>query len=190
MRADGAAIGLITDERLAITTTHGLGEALAGATFAVQESTLGRVARNGQPWTTSDARVERAGDDVMVCTEARGLVVDPAASARGAHWRDDALRRASRAQITEREVAHVEAMADLLSVALANAELVETLRKTEWRFRTLFRAAPDAVLTVLQSGRIREANDAVQDLVGTAAGAARRPNARGSRAPRGSLASR
>ena len=63
-------------------------------------------------------------------------------------------------------MAHVEAMADLLSVALANAELVETLRKTEWRFRTLFRAAPDAVLTVLQSGRIREANDAVRDLVG------------------------
>ncbi len=49
---------------------------------------------------------------------------------------------------------------------MANADLVETLRKAEWRFRTLFRAAPDAVLTVLESGRIREANDAVQDLVG------------------------
>ena len=58
-------------------------------------------------------------------------------------------------------------MADLLSVALANAELFETMRQAEWRFRTLFRAAPDAVLTVLQTtGRIREANDAVRDVFG------------------------
>ena len=165
LRADGAAIGIITDERITITTTHALGDALSGATFAVPESTLGRVARSGHPWTTSDARAERAGDDVMVCTEARGLVVIPL------HRRAERIGammlfvREPRV-IVEREMANVEAMADLLSVALANSELVETLRKTEWRFRTLFRAAPDAVLTVLQSGRIREANDAVQDLVG------------------------
>ncbi len=58
-------------------------------------------------------------------------------------------------------------MADLLSVALANAELFETMRQAEWRFRTLFRAAPDAVLTVLQTtGRVREANDAVREVFG------------------------
>src|SRR5207237_6321075 len=65
------------------------------------------------------------------------------------------------------ELERVEAMADLLSVALANAELFETMRQAEWRFRTLFRAAPDAVLTVLQAtGRIREANDAVREVFG------------------------
>ena len=57
-------------------------------------------------------------------------------------------------------------MSDLLSVSLENAELVETLRQAEWRFRTLFRAAPDAVFTVLESGHIREANDAVRDVTG------------------------
>ncbi len=165
LRADGGAIGLVTDERIAVTTTYGHGDALAGASFAVQESTLGRVARNGTPWMTSDARTERAGDDVLVCAEARGLVAIPL------HRRAERIGAMmlfvrERRTITEREIAHVEAMADLLSVALANAELVETLRKAEWRFRTLFRAAPDAVLTVLQSGRIREANDAVQELVG------------------------
>jgi two-component system NtrC family sensor kinase len=41
------------------------------------------------------------------------------------------------------------------------------MRQAEWRFRTLFRAAPDAVLTVLQTtGRVREANDAVRDVFG------------------------
>ncbi|MBA2683505.1 MAG: PAS domain S-box protein [Gemmatimonadaceae bacterium] len=167
LRADGGAIGLVSDERISITTTSGHGDALAGASFAVQESTLGRVTRNGNPWTTSDARTERAGDDVLVCTEARGLVAIPLhrrAERIGAMF----LFVRERRTITDREMAHVEAMADLLSVALANAELVETLRKAEWRFRTLFRAAPDAVLTVLQSGRIREANDAVQELVGMA----------------------
>jgi two-component system NtrC family sensor kinase len=165
LRADGGAIGLVSDERISITTTYGQGDALAGASFAVQESTLGRVTRNGNPWTTNDAGAERAGQDVLLCTDARGLVAIPL------HRRAERIGAMmlfvrERRTITDREMAHVEAMADLLSVALANAELVETLRKAEWRFRTLFRAAPDAVLTVLQSGRIREANDAVQDLVG------------------------
>src|SRR5215207_4094775 len=65
------------------------------------------------------------------------------------------------------ELERVEAIADLLSFALANAELFESMRQAEWRFRTLFRAAPDAVLTVLQtSGRVREANDAVRAVFG------------------------
>src|SRR5215207_7174891 len=65
------------------------------------------------------------------------------------------------------ELERVHAIADLLSFALANAELFESMRQAEWRFRTLFRAAPDAVLTVLQtSGRIREANDAVRAVFG------------------------
>ncbi|MEO6210334.1 MAG: ATP-binding protein [Gemmatimonadaceae bacterium] len=165
LRADGGAIGLVSDERITITTTFGYGDTLAGASFAVQESTLGRVARNGNSWTTSDARTERAGDDVLACTQARGLVAIPL------HRRAERIGAMmlfvrERRTISDREMAHVEAMADLLSVALANAELVETLRKAEWRFRTLFRAAPDAVLTVLESGRIREANDAVAELVG------------------------
>src|SRR5262249_8626968 len=62
--------------------------------------------------------------------------------------------------------ARVESMGDLLSVSLENAELVETHRQAEWRFRTLFRAAPDAVFTILQTGRIREANDAVRAVTG------------------------
>jgi len=65
------------------------------------------------------------------------------------------------------ELERVEAMTDLLSVALANAELFQTMKQAEWRFRTLFRAAPDAVLTVLHAtGRIREANDAVREVFG------------------------
>src|SRR4029079_7308682 len=65
------------------------------------------------------------------------------------------------------ELERVEAMAELLFVALANAELFQTMKQAEWRFRTLFRAAPDAVLTVLHAtGRIREANDAVREVFG------------------------
>ena len=67
---------------------------------------------------------------------------------------------------TDTELRRIEAMSDMLGVALANAELVENLRAAESRFRTLFRAAPDAVLTVLQGGDIREANDCARDLTG------------------------
>nr|MBA3889731.1 response regulator [Gemmatimonadaceae bacterium] len=72
----------------------------------------------------------------------------------------------SAAKFSAGDVERIESMADLLSVALTNAELVDSLRQAEWRFRTLFRAAPDAVLTVLHSGRIRDANDAVRDVIG------------------------
>ncbi|MBI3792426.1 MAG: PAS domain S-box protein [Gemmatimonadetes bacterium] len=69
---------------------------------------------------------------------------------------------------TDSEVRRVEAMSDMLSVALDNAEHVEGIREAESRFRTLFRAAPDAILTVLPRGEITEANDSAQDLTGLA----------------------
>jgi two-component system, NtrC family, sensor kinase len=165
LRADGGAVGLLSDDRITITTTHGLGDPLAGATFAATASAIGRVARGGTAWCMNDACTEGACDDVTMCEGAHGLVVLPL------HRRTERIGAMilcvrERRTFTERELAYIEAMADLLSVALANTDLVETLRQAEWRFRTLFRAAPDAVLTVLESGRIREANDAVQELVG------------------------
>jgi len=39
----------------------------------VQESTLGRVTRNGNPWSTSDARAEGAGTDVLLRAFETGL---------------------------------------------------------------------------------------------------------------------
>lgn len=50
--------------------------------------------------------------------------------------------------------------------AVASAEAMESLRQAEWRFHTLFRSAPDAVLTLLDGGRIQEANDYAADLFG------------------------
>ena len=85
---------------------------------------------------------------------------------------------AKRREFTTADLERIEAMSDLLSVSLENAELVETLRQAEWRFRTLFRAAPDAVFTVLQSGRIREANDAVREVTGARSDAGRRAQSR------------
>ena len=50
--------------------------------------------------------------------------------------------------------------------ALVTAEAMENVRQAEWRFRTLFRSAPDAVITLLEGGRIQEANDYAADLFG------------------------
>ncbi|HEU4563326.1 MAG TPA: ATP-binding protein, partial [Gemmatimonadaceae bacterium] len=119
-----------------------------------------------QAWWTADAtREAQVPEDVTVAEGTRAVVVIPLQRRGECIGAVMLLARAARS-FTENEVSHVEAMADLLSVALANAELVETLRKAEWRFRTLFRVAPDAVLTVFESGRIREANDAVRDILG------------------------
>jgi two-component system NtrC family sensor kinase len=169
-RADGGAVGLISgDTQIAIVATAGLGDALAGATIPLATSLIGRVVHRGTSWSAAElpAGEDGAGPEreLLAGAGARGIAIVPLQRRGEVVGAAVLLARAGRS-FNERELAHIEAMSDLVSVALANAELVETLRQTEWRFRTLFRVAPDAVLTVFESGRIREANDAVRDLMG------------------------
>lgn len=166
LRVDGGAVGLLDGDRVQIAITAGLGDSLAGRSFQVTESAMGRVARAATAWWTPDADAcAEPAADIPLEEGARSAVVVPL-QRRGQCIGAITLLSRSQRDYSESDVAHVEAMADLLSVALANADLLETLRKTEWRFRTLFRTAPDAVLTVFESGRIREANDAVHDIFG------------------------
>ncbi|HET7550864.1 MAG TPA: ATP-binding protein [Gemmatimonadaceae bacterium] len=166
LRVEGGAVGLLDGDRVQIAITAGLGESLEGRSFAVSESAMGRVARAATAWWTADADASpEPTEDIPLGEGARSAVVIPL-QRRGQCVGAVTLLSRFQRDYSDIDVAHVEAMADLLSVALANADLLETLRKAEWRFRTLFRAAPDAVLTVFESGRIREANDAVHDIFG------------------------
>jgi two-component system NtrC family sensor kinase len=166
LRVEGGAVGLLDGDRVEIAITAGLGDSLSGRSYPVTESAMGRVARSATAWWTADADASpEPTDDIPLADGARSAVVIPL-QRRGQCIGAITLLSRSPRHYSDTDVAHVEAMADLLSVALANADLLETLRKAEWRFRTLFRAAPDAVLTVFESGRIREANDAVHDIFG------------------------
>ena len=166
LRADGGAVGLVTADRVQVAITAGLGASLAGRTFPVTGTAMGRVVRSATAWWTADATaLEPPEEDIPTVDGARAAVVIPL-QRRGECIGAIMLLSRSAEPVTDAEISHVEAMADLLSVALANADLLETLRKAEWRFRTLFRVAPDAVLTVFESGRIGEANDAVRDILG------------------------
>ena len=170
-QADGAALGLLgTDGMIEVTAASGSLAALAGQRMPVSGSAMGRVIRAGGSWSVADVTAHRdrihASWFEQLEAPPRGMAVVPV-QRRGE--RIGAVTIASRREHTSSplELERVEAMADLLSVALANAELFESVRQAEWRFRTLFRAAPDAVLTVLQTtGRVREANDAVREVFG------------------------
>ena len=168
--ADGGAVAMIGDDgKLHIVAVAGIGEPMAGRTMPMSGSIAGHVVRTGRRWTVPDVvalRDEAHAESVDAVTGlVKGFAVVPIAR-RGE--RIGAVMIGSREErlFDATELDRVEAMADLLSLALDNAELVENLRQAEWRFRTLFRAAPDAVLTVLQSGRVREANDAVREVTG------------------------
>ena len=174
--ADAGSVALVEkDGNLRIVAAAGNVASLVGMTVPIEGSALGRAVRTGRPWSTGNwpaaleetgaaplrnvlegADVPRMGSVLVVPLERRGEVIGAVGVGATAY---DAF--------TADTLARVESMTDMLTVALANAELVETLRQTEWRFRTLFRAAPDAVLTVLAGGRVREANDAVRELTGT-----------------------
>ena len=168
--ADGGAVGLIgEDGKLHIVVGIGLLSQYAGMSIPMADSAMGRVIRSGDAWTVSDIHdhphqmSSEAYDQVR--GKMRGVAIVPI-SRRGERIGAVNLVTHDSRQFSTADLERIESMSDLLSVSLENAELVETLRKTEWRFRTLFRAAPDAVFTVLQSGRIREANDAVRDITG------------------------
>ncbi|MES2177422.1 MAG: ATP-binding protein [Gemmatimonadota bacterium] len=170
-QADGAALGLIADDgMLELVASSGSLQTAATVKIPLAGSAMGRVIRSGGTWSVADVlehptQVNRSWLDTLAAP-VRGMAVVPV-HRRGE--RIGAVGIVSKVVHTfsPLELERVEAMADLLSVALANAELFQTMKQAEWRFRTLFRAAPDAVLTVLHgTGRIREANDAVRDVFG------------------------
>jgi two-component system, NtrC family, sensor kinase len=170
-QADGAALGLLeNDGTIVVTAANGLLEPLAGERMPAVESVQGRVIQGGRTWCVADVETHRAevhGSLFPKLTRPlHGVAVVPI-QRRGERIGAVTIGSERVHTFSALELERVEAIADLLSFALANAELFESMRQAEWRFRTLFRAAPDAVLTVLQTtGRIREANDAVRAVFG------------------------
>jgi two-component system NtrC family sensor kinase len=170
-QADGATLGLLADDSMIeLTAASGVLASLAGDKVSVTGSAMGRIIRSGGNWCVADVRdhqeaVERSWFERAV-DPVRGMAVVPV-QRRGERVGAVVIVSTQARTFSLLELERVEAMADLLSVALANAELFQTMKQAEWRFRTLFRAAPDAVLTVLHAtGRIREANDAVREVFG------------------------
>jgi two-component system NtrC family sensor kinase len=169
VQAEGGVVGLLDDTKIRIVAATGVSAPVVGLSLSVNGSAIGRVVRSGVAWTVSniDDHLEELSERVTphVKGHIKGIAIVPI-SRRGERIGAVVTVTQDERVFTTADLERIEAMGDLLSLALENAELVETLRQAEWRFRTLFRAAPDAVFTVLQSGRIREANDAVRDLTG------------------------
>jgi two-component system NtrC family sensor kinase len=169
-QAHGGAVGLLREDgKIHVVAASGAGAPLLGSEVPLGGSAMGRVLRGGGTWSVADIADHRSEVYLPVhdlCQEPiHGFACVPIAR-RGERIGAVSLVTRERREFTAVQTEYVAAMADVLSVSLENAELVENLRQAEWRFRTLFRAAPDAVFTVLQSGRIREANDAVRDVTG------------------------
>jgi len=169
-QADGAVIGLLGDDgNIRVVVGTGSGKVLSGETIPMESSAMGRVIRTGNAWVESDIDAHVEQMDPELYARIKGIIVSMAIipiSRKGERIGAVTVASHKRREFTAADLERIEAMGDLLSVTLENAELVETLRQAEWRFRTLFRAAPDAVFTVLQNGRIREANDAVREMTG------------------------
>lgn len=167
-QADGGIVGMVGDDgKIHIVVGTGIGSCLSGMAIPITGSAMGRVIRSGTAWSVRNVHKHKAEVDEAVYTrvgaELKAVAIVPIAR-RGERIGAVTVGSRDEREFSPADLERVEAMGDLLSVSLENAELVETLRQAEWRFRTLFRAAPDAVFTVLQSGRIREANDAVREV--------------------------
>ncbi len=172
-QADGAALALVHGDLLRVAASAGIGAVLQDEIVPRNDSAVGRAVTTGASWRHPDVSTmpgsmhpAAAARLALAATPVHGMLVVPVARQRGVRYGALALLSRAPRHFTDAEVERVEALADMLSVALTNAELVGELRQAELRFRTLFRAAPDAVLTVLESGVVHEANDCVRDVTG------------------------
>jgi two-component system NtrC family sensor kinase len=169
-QADSSVVGLLQEDgQIKFVVGTGVARHVIGATIPVSGSAMGRVILSGVAWTVSEVSAHQDEFDQELFARMKDRVASLAIvpiSRRGDRIGAVALATTERREFTVADLERIEAMGDLVSVSLENAELVETLRQAEWRFRTLFRAAPDAVLTVLESGGIREANDAIREITG------------------------
>jgi len=168
--ADSSVIGMLQDDgQIRFVVGTGIGSTIVGKTIPVAGSAMGRVMRSGVAWTVADVRARKDDFDQSLFDQMKDHVASLAMvpiSRRGECIGAVTVATKEPREFTAADLERIEAMGDLVSVSMENAELVETLRQAEWRFRTLFRAAPDAVLTLVQDGRIGEANDAVREITG------------------------
>jgi two-component system NtrC family sensor kinase len=164
--ADGAVLGLLVDgTKIRITAAAGSLAFARESIVPVDETAMGRVIQTGRTLCVDDL-TQHPG--LVVAKQIKGdrsLAIVPL-QRRGARIGAVSLTAKQVAAFSPEDVARIEAMTDMMSVALANAELVEDLRQAELRFRTLFRAAPDAVFTVQLGGRVQDANDFVREITG------------------------
>ena len=164
--ADGAVLGLLVDgTKIRITAAAGSLAFARELVVPVDETAMGRVIQTGRTLCVDDL-TQHPG--LVVAKQIHGdrsLAIVPL-QRRGARIGAVSLTAKQVAAFSPEDVARIEAMTDMMSVALANAELVEDLRQAELRFRTLFRAAPDAVFTVQLGGRVQDANDFVREITG------------------------
>lgn len=171
-QGDGATLGLIDDHgQIRLVLGTGIASSFQGMVVPATGSAMGRVIREGRALAIPNIHVDASVFDPAVYQRAKdtfvGLAIVPI-SRRGECIGAVSVATRTARNFTAGDLALIESMGDLLSVSLENAELVETLRVTEARYRTLFQAAPDAVMTVIEGGFIREANDAVHDVTGIA----------------------
>jgi PAS domain S-box-containing protein len=82
-------------------------------------------------------------------------------------------RTSSDAEIDERQVGLLKAIAAQAAIAIENARLFDTLAKSEASYRDLFERATDLIFVIEEDGALRFANQAALDFVGMSAEALR-----------------
>ena len=132
-QADGATLGLLADDSMIeLTAGSGVLASLAGDKVPVTGSAMGRIIRSGGSWSVADVRdhhesVERSWFERAV-DPVRGMAVVPV-QRRGERVGAVVIVSTKAHTFSLLELERVEAMADLLSVALANAELFQTMKR-------------------------------------------------------------
>ena len=123
-QADGAMLGLVADDSMIeLTAASGVLASLAGDRLPVAGSAMGRIIRSGGSWSVADVRqhpdaVSRSWYDREI-DPVRGMAVVPV-QRRGERVGAVAIVSREAHTFSPLELERVEAMSDLLSVALAN----------------------------------------------------------------------
>src|SRR5262249_38770596 len=130
--ADGGVVGFLREDgKIHLVAASGAGTPLLGSVIPIAGSAMGRVVRSGGTWSVADLEQHRQEIYLPIdqlCREPMHGVAFVPISRRGERIGAFTLISNTVREFSGVELEYVAAMADVLSVSLENAELVENLR--------------------------------------------------------------
>ncbi|HEY4216378.1 MAG TPA: PAS domain S-box protein [Gemmatimonadaceae bacterium] len=185
LRTEGAALGLVRDDKLAMVAAVGEAQGLIGAAVPLEGSLVGRAVLERRTSICNECDIEDAYGPTRVAVGVHNTLHAPLFSSDGVIGALTVINRD--AAFTEDDAVVLQRLADQVAVAVANARLYEEAKaaadryqqasederrardavaQSESRYRNLFETATDAIYALDAMGAFTSVNEATCILSG------------------------
>ncbi len=167
LKAEGACIALRQEQWMHIVAGSGAAELLAGVHVPLDDSLLGRVAKQGGQVLSNDLPAHSgAFKPLQRITRIRSTVIAPLTTAQGTIGAIAVLNRAD--PFTQADARILQRLGDQVSVAIANARLFEEVERATREWKVAFDSVASCLVVLDDARRIARCNRRLVELCGAA----------------------